>query len=136
MENHIDQASAPLLKRVFLFLEDGEWGRADEYCEKVLDMDPENAQAYLGKLMAELHVKNQKCLQDLAKPFDSNNNYQKILRFGDEQLKTTLIGYIEHINTCNGNTRLEDIYSRAQKAMAMANRENAYKEAPTYRRRG
>ena len=102
METQIDKASASLLKRVFLFLEDEEWSRADEYCEKVLDMDPENPQAYLGKLMAELRVKNQKDLQDQAKPFDSNNNYQKILRFGDEQLKTTLIGYIDHINTING----------------------------------
>ena len=43
---------APLLKRAFMFLEDGNWQEADAYCEKVLDQDPENAQAYLGKLMA------------------------------------------------------------------------------------
>ena len=47
----------PLLKRAFMFLEDREWEEADKYCEKVLDLDPENAQAYLGKLMAELRVK-------------------------------------------------------------------------------
>lgn len=40
--------TAPLLKRAFIFLEDGDWSSADEYCEKVLDLDPENAQAYLG----------------------------------------------------------------------------------------
>lgn len=28
---------APLLKRAFMFLEDGEWNNANEYCEKVLD---------------------------------------------------------------------------------------------------
>ena len=43
----------PLLKRGFMFLVDGEWVSANEYCEKVLDMDPECAEAYLGKLMAE-----------------------------------------------------------------------------------
>ena len=47
----------PLLKRAFMFLEDGEWDKADNYCEQVLNQDPENAQAYLGKLMAELHVR-------------------------------------------------------------------------------
>ena len=42
---------APLLKRTALFLEDGNWQEADQYCERVLDLDPENAQAYLYKLM-------------------------------------------------------------------------------------
>lgn len=28
-----------LLKRVFLFLEDGDFEKADEYCEKILDVD-------------------------------------------------------------------------------------------------
>ena len=30
-----------LLKRAFMYLEDGEWQSADEYAEKVLDIDPE-----------------------------------------------------------------------------------------------
>ena len=34
---------APLLRRAFMFLEDGNWDDADSYCEKVLDQDPENA---------------------------------------------------------------------------------------------
>ena len=67
---------APLLKRAFMFLEDGDWGSANAYCEKVLDMDPENALAYLGKLMAELRVKKQESLQDQANPFNERNNYQ------------------------------------------------------------
>ena len=48
--------TAPLLKRAFMFLEDSDWNSANEYCEKVLDIDPECAEAYLGKLMAELKV--------------------------------------------------------------------------------
>ena len=51
--------TAPLLERVFMFLEDGNWDSANEYCEKVLDIEPKCAEAYLGKLMAELHVKKQ-----------------------------------------------------------------------------
>ena len=46
-----------LLKRVFLFLEDGKWDEANEYCERVLDINPECAEAYLGKLMADCEVK-------------------------------------------------------------------------------
>ena len=32
------------------------WESAEEYCEKVLDIDPKNAYAYLGKLMVELRL--------------------------------------------------------------------------------
>ena len=67
--------TAHLLKRAFMFLEDGEWASATEYCERVLDQDPENAKAYLGKLMAELRVNLQDIISDCSEPFDERNNY-------------------------------------------------------------
>ena len=79
--------AAPLLKRAFMFLEDGDWNSANEYCEKVLDIDPENAEAYLGKLMAELHVKTREGLKEVEDPFDDSINYRKVSRFGDEAMK-------------------------------------------------
>ena len=85
------------LKRVFMFLEDGDWSAAAEYCEKVLDIDPECAEAYLGKLMAQLKVNEREQLQNCAKSFDDNNNYKKILRFGDETLKAEVVGYNDGI---------------------------------------
>lgn len=110
-------STAPLLKRSFMFLEDGNWQEADAYCEKVLDQDPECAEAYLGKLMAERNVKKQEDLADLAEPFDGNNNYLKAVRFGNEKLASTLKGYIDHINARNENVRLADIYKRAKDLM-------------------
>ena len=89
---------APLLKRAFMFLEDGDFSKADEYCERVLDLDPENAQAYLGKLMAEQKVKKQENLANCNQPFDDNSNYKKAVGFADDDLRTTLIGYIKQIN--------------------------------------
>ena len=121
--------NAPLLKRAFMFLEDEDWNSANEYCEKVLDIDPENPSAYLGKLLSELRVRKQESLKDCAEPFDHSKNYQKAVRFGDEKLKTALTGYIENINTRNENARLDGIYTRAKNAMSAANTERAYKEA-------
>lgn len=121
--------TAPLLKRAFMFLEDGDWNSADEYCEKVLDIDPENAEAYLGKLLSEQRVRKQESLKDQAEPFDHSNNYQKTVRFADNKLKTALAGYIEHINTRNENARLDGIYTRAKKAMSAAKNGSSYKEA-------
>lgn len=87
--------TAPLLKRAFMFLEDRDWNSANEYCERVLDFDPECAEAYLGELMAELKVSTQEKLADCAESFDIRSNYQKALRFADDELKKTLIDYAE-----------------------------------------
>ncbi|MBO4901489.1 MAG: toll/interleukin-1 receptor domain-containing protein [Lachnospiraceae bacterium] len=89
--------TAPLLKRAFIFLEDGNWAEADAYCEKVLDQEPENAQAYLGKLMAELHVHRQEDLKNCKEPFDNSNNYKKAVRFGNDELADILSGFIDYI---------------------------------------
>ena len=121
--------TASLLKRAFIFLEDGDWNSANEYCEKVLDVDPECAQSYLGKLMAELHVRKQEDLKDQAESFASNNNYQKAVRFADKKLEDALTGYIAYINTRNENACLDNIYNRAKNVMNIAENEEVYKEA-------
>ena len=87
----------PLLERAFIFLEDGEWNRADEYCEKVLDIDPKCAKAYIGKLMVDMGVEIQDDLRKCRESFESNSNYQKALRFADPALKRTLESYLETI---------------------------------------
>lgn len=45
-----------LLKRGYIELEDENWEKADEFFEQVLNNDPENAEAYLGKF----YTKNQR----------------------------------------------------------------------------
>ena len=120
---------APLLKRAFMFMEDGEWNRADDFCEQVLNQEPENAQAYLGKLMAELHVRRQEDLPNCEQPFDNSNNYQKAVRFGGDKISGMLSEYIDHINERNENTRLTGIYNNAAAAMKSANSESSYKAA-------
>lgn len=90
-----------LLKRVFIFLEDENWEKADEYCEKILDIDPENALGYVGKLMAELKVQTQEKLADCAEPFDDRNDYQKAIRFANNKLAEELKGYVSYITKRN-----------------------------------
>ncbi len=122
-------ATAPLLERVYLFLEDGKWKDANIYCEKVLDIDPKNAEAYLGKLLAELQVKNRKLLADCDEPFDDRDNFGKVIRFGDEKLEAEMRGYIAHINERNENARLTDIYDRAKDLMEHTQAEGYFEEA-------
>ena len=122
-------AVEPLLKRAFMFLEDGNWQEADTYCEKVLDQDPENAQAYLGKLMAELQVHTQGGLIDCKMPFDSSDNYRKAIRFGDESLQQMLTSTVDGINARNEENRRAGIYQNAQSKMAVAQAEGDYTAA-------
>ena len=112
-----DANVAPLLKRAFLFLEDSDWKNANDYCEKVLDQDPENGQAYLGKLLAELNITKPELLKDCKTPFDRSNNYQKAVRFGDESLKNTLKEYIDHVNEQAKIRKKDDILSAAKSKM-------------------
>ena len=120
--------ASPLLQRAFLFLEDGSWDNANTYCEKVLDTEPQNAMAYVGKLMAELGVRRMEDLRNQEDSFANRNNYQKALRFADEELKTTLTGYIAYITGRNDSERLELMYKRAKMAMGVTT-EFMYKEA-------
>ncbi len=121
--------TAPLLKRAFMFLEDGEWASATEYCERVLDQDPENAKAYLGKLMAELRVNLRDNLADCSEPFDERNNYKKALRFADDELTASLKGYISQINDRNELERIKRDYDRALEIMKYARNELEFKNA-------
>ena len=118
--------TSSLLKRVYMFLADGDWKNADDYCERVLDIDPENAKAYVGKLMAYLHVKKQEDLQECAEPFDDDSNYQKALRFADPSLKKELQQYNQTIRNRNEEIRKEAIYNNALRMFQEAESESEY----------
>lgn len=97
---HSYQPSA-LLTRAFLFIEEESFDKADNYLEAVLNQEPENAQAYLGKLMVELRVKCKTDLINCDVPFDGNKNYNKLVRFADKMLVDELAGYIAAIKDRN-----------------------------------
>ncbi len=86
-------SAEPLLKRAFMFLEDGKWQEADEYCEKVLDLDPECAMAYVGKLMRAYEVTKIENLAALECDISENENYHKAVRFAGEKLVFELKNY-------------------------------------------
>lgn len=86
----------PLLRRGFMFLEDEEWEKADNLFEQILNQEPENAQAYLGKMMVEFRACNENGLAKYALHFDQSNNFKKFVRFGDEKLSAKLQEYSEN----------------------------------------
>jgi len=99
------QTSSPtidsLLRRATVFLEDSKWDDARTYADKVLDMEVENGQAYLVKLMADLEVTNEAALKELKTTFDGNDNYRKIVRFGDAELVGRVEDYLSVVRKTN-----------------------------------
>nr|MCR4594266.1 toll/interleukin-1 receptor domain-containing protein [Clostridiales bacterium] len=118
----------PLLKRVSIFLECGDWKSADEYCERILDIDPENGQAYLGKLLAELHTTSKDKLKDYKEPFDNSNNYAMAVRF-NEDLAEELKADNEYIRNRNEEERKQVIYNNAVSIMDTAKTDAAFLSA-------
>ena len=103
-----------LLRRAALSLEDGDFAKADDFCEQVLNQEPENGLAYFYKLMAELEVNTPAELADCTDQFDESTNYHRALRFGNDKLKAELEGY----TTAAIAKRENELLTKAQRAFA------------------
>lgn len=88
---------SPLIQRACIFLEDGDWEKADDYAERVLDQEPFCGEAYLVKLLVALQLPNTQSLADCEKPFDSLDEYKKIMKYGDSDLVQQISGYHQMI---------------------------------------
>lgn len=111
-----------LLERAFMFLEDGDWDKADIYCESVLDQNPKCAEAYLGKLMAEVMIRKKEDLSKAKEPLDQSGNYRKVMRFADESLR-------ERLSNAKEVQHNEQLYTEAMACMTAASDEDAYRSA-------
>ena len=111
-----------LLKRVSNFIEDNNWTAADQYCEKVLDIDPDNVQAYLYKLLIDKRVVAVDDLRNCSDSFESNVYYQRLIKIADESLKQDLKGYLDYIKDKNDRARIarEKAERKRQKELALA----------------
>ena len=90
--------AANLMKRVYLFLEDGDFQQADEYIGKVLDADAEYAPAYAAKVLVQYKLKNEAALSRLRKSIDDNADWKKALRFANAGQKQAYEAYAKTIN--------------------------------------
>ena len=108
-----------LIKRTYMFLEDGDWESANRYCERILDQEPENSQAYLCKLLAENKVNSIEALSSVSQPIYESANYKRIMRHADEELKERIKiangAIMTHIAEVKENKRKDSIYQEAQK---------------------
>ncbi len=90
----IEKKLHPLLRRAILYLESGDWGKADDYCERCLDEEPENAYAYVIKIMARVKVTKEEDLALANASYREWFSFKNAYRFADDQLKARLDDYI------------------------------------------
>ena len=86
-----------LIKRAALFLEDGDTASAREYYDRVLDIDPECAEAYMGKVCAETGCRKESDLGALNYCVDMRGDWQKAVRFASAAQKQTYTGYMASV---------------------------------------
>lgn len=109
-----------LLDRAQLALEDGEFERADEFCEQALNLDAKNSRAYLLKLMSERKVKFTQDLTYEALPLEESSNYQKALRFANEEQKKQFESWNQAIKQRIEHERKKQILDQALERISCA----------------
>ena len=101
----------PLLIRTAMFLEDENWEKADEYAERILDMNPKCAQAYLDKMMAEYRVhSSDELMMGHYAEVTVSDSFKRFMKYASEEQrdKTNEILY-----SIQENENFESIYEEA-----------------------
>ena len=88
-----------LMKRAWLFMEDGDFKSANEYLDKVLDENAEYAPAYIGKVCTALKLHKEADLAETTFLYEDNTDWKKALRFADAKQKEVYAGYINQVKT-------------------------------------
>ncbi len=96
-----------LIKRTRLLLEDGEWNTAKDYCNSILDKDPENGEVYLLMLLADTKNATIEDLKGNNVDIENNKNYKRIRQFGSTDL-------VEELDSFVRNRKLNEQYERAR----------------------
>ena len=106
-------AIEPLFRRAELALSDGAFARADAFYEQILNQEPENADAYVGKLLAELRVNERSSLSACGVSFENSDAYKKAMRFGGDALKAELSDALRTVLSRLEERKRAAVYERA-----------------------
>ena len=118
-----------LLKRAYLFLGDGDFANAKTYCEKALDIDAENSDAYLYELLVSLRSTQKENLAYSTLVFETLPEYKKAYAFGNEEQRRFLEESLKRSQTQRAalaeRQRREEIHAKEQRQLALIKRVKA-----------
>ena len=127
-----------LLKRGQMFLEDGDWDSADEYFDKVLDMAPECAEAYVGKFCAARQYRK---IAELARDSkkisgEASRLWERVMKFVSLALRSELEDYLAaSVRLAQEKVQKEEAARREVDKKAEAARREAERKAEAARQK-
>ena len=83
----------PLLERTFMCIEEGDYDKATELIDKVLNINPKSSKAYIAQLLIKLNLKREEDLADLNADLKEHLEFTKAQKFADEAYSSTLERY-------------------------------------------
>lgn len=137
--------TSAMVKRGQFALDDGDWKKADEYFERALDENPEDSDAYLGKVLVRYQVASIDQLQSLDVNLDESKDFDRAIRFASESNKVQLTRvkefsakqiFMQRLVNCIEGFRItkemKEFYETIQGLMAIPSVENYEKAAQMY----
>jgi len=114
------------LKRAFQFLNEETWDKADAYLEKALDIAPECAEAFMGKLMLEFRVMHEAQLGLQYRPISASKNYRKVMQYGDPGIRQRLENYNRQVEQriATRKAQMAELEDKKQAVLAEVQRSN------------
>ena len=74
-------STSAMVMRGQFALDDGDWAKADEYFERALDENPEDAKAYVGKVLVGLRLSSVEQINDRLVKLEGDKNFDRAIRF-------------------------------------------------------
>ena len=118
--------AASLLKRAQLFMEDGAFKEAGAYLDRVLDIDPECAEAYAAKVCVACGLPRESELAQTPYLYDELPDWKKALRFANPRQRAVYEGYAAAVHERVAQQQRDRAYDCA---MEMATNPKATREA-------
>ena len=123
-----------LIKRAFLFLEDGEFDNAGRYLNQALNQDAEDARVHFGQLMCVRKAHNPlELVNNLPTLLENEKLFQRALRFADDDYKKQLEELAQASRDKLEQKRLAEEAER-ERQLAEQERKRAEQEAEKERR--
>ncbi len=133
------------VKRALQSLEDGDWDKADKMLEEALDLDPENGDAHLGKLLLDRKCRTVEALSRESTPISRSGHYSRAVKYATIERRNQLQAIDQMIQKRIEEQRREKEYNKlvsqfddiasaeeAEEFAAKFAKMGNYKEAATY----
>jgi len=86
----------PMLRRIYICLEDGGFSDADRIADRLIAKEKNNpgicAEAYLAKLLCEYRLSSEEELSKIQEDYTKSENYRKAMRLGSEGFRVRMRG--------------------------------------------